>query len=45
MENFISIRENVQTEIVVKKSKFICNFIKIETQEEAEEQIISGFLK
>ena len=36
MENFITIRENVQTEIVVKKSKFICNLIKVETQEEAE---------
>lgn len=36
MENFISIKENVQTEIVVKKSKFICNLIKIENQEEAE---------
>ena len=39
MENFISIRENVQTEIVVKKSKFICNLIKVESQEEAEEYI------
>ena len=36
MENFISIKENVQSEIVVKKSKFICNLIKVETQEEAE---------
>ena len=36
MENFITIKENTQTEIVVKKSKFICNLIKIETQEEAE---------
>lgn len=36
MENFISIKENVQTEIVVKKSKFICNLIKVNTQEEAE---------
>ena len=34
--NFITIKENVQTEIVVKKSKFICNLIKVETQEEAE---------
>lgn len=33
---FISIKENVQSEIVVKKSKFICNLIKVETQEEAE---------
>ena len=39
MENFISIKENVQTEIVVKKSKFICNLIKVESQEEAEEHI------
>ena len=39
MEKFISIKENVQTEIVVKKSKFICNLIKVESQEEAEECI------
>ena len=39
MEKFISIKENVQTEIVVKKSKFICNLIKVESQEEAEEYI------
>ncbi len=39
MENFISIRENVQTEIVVKKSKFICNLIRVENQREAEECI------
>lgn len=36
MDSFISIKENIQTEIVVKKSKFICNLIKVETQEEAE---------
>lgn len=36
MESFISIKENVKTEIVIKKSKFICNLIKVETQEEAE---------
>ena len=36
MENFISIKENIQTEIVVKKSKFICNLIKVDSQEEAE---------
>ena len=36
MENFISIKENVQSEIVVKKSKFICNLIKVDSQEEAE---------
>lgn len=44
MENFITIQENVQTEIVVKKSKFICNLIKVETQEEAED-IIKQFKK
>lgn len=36
MEKFITIKKNVQSEIVVKKSKFICNLIKIETQEESE---------
>ena len=36
MESFITIKENIQTEIVEKKSKFICNLIKVETQEEAE---------
>lgn len=39
MDNFISIKENVQSEITVKKSKFICNLIKVETQEEAENTI------
>lgn len=39
MESFISIKENIQTEIVVKKSKFICNLIKVENQEEAENTI------
>lgn len=39
MENFISIKENVQAEIVVKKSKFICNLIKVSSQEEAEKII------
>ena len=39
MESFISIKENIQTELVVKKSKFICNLIKVETQEEAENMI------
>ena len=39
MENFISIKESVQTEIVVKKSKFICNLIRVENQKEAEECI------
>lgn len=36
MESFISIKDNVQTELLVKKSKFICNLIKVDTQEEAE---------
>ncbi len=36
MKNFVTIKDNVNTEIVVKKSKFICNLIKVETQEEAE---------
>ena len=36
MENFNTIKENIKTEIVVKKSKFICNLIKIESQQEAE---------
>lgn len=39
MENFISIKENVQTEIVVKKSRFICNLIKVNSKEEADEII------
>lgn len=39
METFISIKESIQTEIVVKKSKFICNLIKVETQEDAENKI------
>ena len=36
MKSFITIKEDIQTEIVVKKSKFICNLIKVETQETAE---------
>ena len=36
MNSFISIKRDVQTEIVVKKSKFICNLVKVDTQEEAE---------
>lgn len=39
MNNFISIKKNVETEIIVKKSKFICNLIKVESQKEAEECI------
>lgn len=36
MESFITIKEDVKIEVVVKKSKFICNLIKADTQEEAE---------
>ena len=39
MNNFISIKKNVETEVIVKKSKFICNLIKVESQKEAEESI------
>ena len=39
MESFISIKENVQTEIVVKKSKFICNLIRVDSKENAENMI------
>lgn len=36
---FYTIKENIETEIVEKKSKFIANLIKIENQEEAENKI------
>lgn len=36
MEEYISIEENVSYEIIEKKSKFISNIYKIESQEEAE---------
>jgi len=39
MDSFITIKENIQNEIVVKKSKFICNLIKVENQEDAENTI------
>ena len=39
MNNFMSIKKNVETEIIVKKSKFICNLIRVESQKEAEESI------
>lgn len=39
MEDFITIKENVQSDITVKKSKFICNLIKVSSQKEAEEEI------
>lgn len=43
MENFITIKENIQAEIVEKKSKFIANLFYIESVKEAEE--IIGKLK
>lgn len=39
MEDFITIKENVQSDITVKKSKFICNLIKVSSQKEAEDVI------
>lgn len=39
MEEFITIKENVQTEITEKKSKFIANLFYIENMEEAEKLI------
>ena len=39
MEEFITIKENNQSEIVEKKSKFIANIFYVETKEEAEKII------
>lgn len=39
MDNFFTIKNNLETEIVVKKSKFIANLIKVSSKEEAEEKI------
>ena len=39
MNNFFTIKNNLETEIVVKKSKFIANFIKVTSKEQAEEEI------
>lgn len=39
MKKFITIQENVQTEIVEKKSKFIANLFYVESSEEAEKII------
>ena len=39
MENFITIKENIETQIVEKKSKFIANLFYIESMKEAEEII------
>ena len=39
MKEFITINENVTSELVVKKSKFICDLIKVDNVEEAENKI------
>lgn len=39
MNEILTIVDNVQAELVVKKSKFICNLIKVESKQEAEETI------
>ncbi len=39
INQFYSIENNVETEIIEKKSKFIANLIKVESKEEAEEKI------
>ena len=39
MENFFSIDKNIETEITVKKSKFIANIIKVTNQEMANEKL------
>lgn len=39
MKQFYTIKDNVETEIVEKKSKFIANLIKVENREEAEKKI------
>ena len=39
MEEFVTIKEHVETEIVEKKSKFIANMFYIEDAQEAEEII------
>ena len=39
MNEFITIKENVEVQIVEKKSKFIANLIYVENQEKAEEYI------
>ena len=39
MDHYITIKKNIETELVVKKSKFIANFIKVSSKEQAEEEI------
>ncbi len=41
MNNFVTIKNNVQSELIVKKSRFICNIIKINSKKDAEEKIIT----
>ena len=37
--DFISIESDISSEIVEKKSKFICNLVKVQSQEDAEKKI------
>ena len=39
MNRYVTIKNNIETEIVVKKSKFIASFIKVTSKEQAEEEI------
>ncbi len=39
MNSYVTIKNDVETEIIVKKSKFIANFIKVTSKELAEEEI------
>lgn len=39
MNHYVTIKENLETEIVIKKSKFITSLIRVATKEEAEEKI------
>lgn len=39
MNQFFTIKNQIETEIVVKKSKFIANFIKVTSKEQVEEEI------
>ena len=39
MNRYLTIKSNIETEIVEKKSKFIANFIKITSKENAEQEI------
>lgn len=39
MNRYLTIKDNVEIEIVVKKSKFIANFIKVTSKEQAEQEI------